>query len=98
VRRPLRFRPEIADDLVEACRWYEDRSVGLGERFLHEFKAALSRISVAPEAYAKGERDVRSARMRRFPYLVHFRVEGEEVIVSAVMYGGRDSTAWRDRT
>jgi plasmid stabilization system protein ParE len=98
VRHALRFRPEIADDLVEACRWYEDRGVGLGERFLRELKATLSRIALSPEAYGKGERDVRSARIRHFPYLVHFRIDGEEVIVLAVMYGGRDAAAWRDRT
>ena len=83
---------------AEACRWYETRSVGLGKRFLHELTVTLSRIATAPEAYAKGERDVRSARMRRFPYLVHFRVFREEVVVLAVMYGGRDAAVWHNRT
>jgi toxin ParE1/3/4 len=98
VKHTLRFRPEIPDDIAEACRWYESRNAGLGGRFLRELRSTLSRIALAPEAYAKGEREVRSARMHRFPYLVHFRVVGENVIILAVMYGGRDSAAWRNRT
>ena len=93
----VRFRPEIPDDITEACRWYEARSTGLGERFLRELKLTLSRITDMPEAYAKGDRDVRSARMHRFPYVVHFRITGNEVVVVAVMYGGRDSSIWQNR-
>jgi len=93
----VRFRPEIPDDIAEACRWYEARSTGLGERFLRELKLTLSRITDMPEAYTKGDRDVRSARMHRFPYVVHFRITGNEVVVVAVMYGGRDSSIWQNR-
>jgi plasmid stabilization system protein ParE len=98
VKHALRFRPEIPDDIAEACRWYENRGTGLGGRFLRELDATFSRIAIAPEAYGKGERDVRSARMRRFPYIVHFKITGKEVIVLAVMYGGRDSAVLRNRT
>ena len=92
-----RFRPEIPDDLAEACRWYEGRSEGLGERFLRELESTLSQIAATPEAYAKGERDVRSARMHRFPYVVHFRITGAEVVILAVMYGGRHPSIWQSR-
>jgi plasmid stabilization system protein ParE len=98
VTHPLRFRPEIPDDIAEACRWYEGRSAGLGQRFLRELGLTLSRIAEAPEAYAKGDRDVRSARMRRFPYVVHFRITGTEVVVLAVLYGGRDASIWQNRS
>ena len=94
----LRFRPEIPDDIIEACRWYENCSTGLSERFLHELNATLSRIALSPESYGQGEREVRSARMRRFPYIVHFRILGSTVVVLAVLYGGRDSSVLQDRT
>jgi toxin ParE1/3/4 len=97
VKYSVRFRPEIPDDIAGACRWYETRSEGLGERFLHELEVTLSRIVQMPEAYAKGYRDVRSTRMRRFPYVVHFRISDREVIIIAVMYGGRDPSIWQAR-
>jgi toxin ParE1/3/4 len=98
VRYALCFGPEIPNDILEACRWYESRSTGLSGRFVRELNATLSRITIAPEAYGKGEREMRSARMHRFPYVVHFRITGAEVVVLAVMYAGRDSAALRNRT
>ena len=94
---PLRFRPEIPDDIAEACRWYEGRRTGLGRRFLREVKATLGRVAVSPEAYAAGERDVRSARVHRFPYVVHFRFTGQAMVVLAVMFAGRDPSVWQNR-
>jgi plasmid stabilization system protein ParE len=99
VKFRLQFRKEIPDDTADACRWYEGRQgTALRNRFLRELEATLARIASAPESYAKGERDVRAARLRRFPYVVHFRLSGKVVQVVAVMYGGRDSSAWHDRT
>jgi plasmid stabilization system protein ParE len=97
VKYSVRFRPDIPNDVAEACRWYESRGEGLADRFIRELHATVSRIRSSPEAYGKGERDVRSARLRRFPYVVHFQIAGDEVVVLAVMYGGRDSAAWQDR-
>jgi hypothetical protein len=97
VNHPLQFRPEVPDDIAEACRWYESRSAGLGDTFLRELKSTLTRIALAPEVYGKGEGDVRSARMHKLPYLVHFRFSGAEVLVLAVMFGGRDVSMWQNR-
>lgn len=95
----LRFRREVPDDIVDACRWYERRQgTGLRNRFLRELKSMLARIASSPESFAKGERDIRTVRLRRFPYLVHFRLTGATVEVIAVMYGGRDSSRWLQRT
>ena len=94
---PLGFRPEIPDDIAEACRWYEERRTGLSRKFLRELKSTFRRISESPEAYAAADRDVRSARVHRFPYVVHFRFTGQTVVVLAVMFGGRDPSLWLDR-
>jgi len=98
VNYPLGFRSEIPDDIAEACRWYEIRGTGLSRKFLRELKLALRRIAESPESYAAGERDVRSARVHRFPYVVHFRFTGRKVVVLAVMFGGRDPSVWQGRT
>jgi plasmid stabilization system protein ParE len=97
VKYTVRFRSEVPDDIVEACHWYENHKAGLSKRFLYELKVTLERIATAPEAYAKGERDVRAARLRCFPYVVHFRITEIEVVVIAVMYGGRDPSMWQNR-
>ena len=97
VSLPFRFRPEVPEDLREACRWYEDKRAGLGEEFLAEVHATLLRIENNPELYVTSHRDIRSARLHRFPYLVHYRLLGDTVLVLAVMHGGRDPAKWQNR-
>ena len=93
----LRFRPEVVGDLEQAEEWYDDRRLGLGSEFLDECKAALDRILDRPEQGTIGADGVRSVRLHRFPYVVHFRIEQTTVVVFAIMFGGRDPSAWRDR-
>ena len=93
----LRFRPEIVGDLEDAARWYDDRSLGLGGEYLQECKVALDRILERPEQGSVDPDGIRSVRIHRFPYVIHFRIEATTIVVFAIMFGGRDPSAWRDR-
>ena len=94
----LRFRSEVPDDIEGACRWYNDQRPGFGHEFLVELQAAFSRIAGNPEMYAADYRAVRSARLHRFPYVVHYRIHGETVVVLAVLHGSRNPSIWRGRS
>lgn len=93
----LRFRPEVVTDLEDAARWYDERRPGLGAEFLQESKSALDRIAQQPEHMAADAIGIRSFRLHRFPYVVHYRIEKTMVVVFAFMFGGRDPSAWQDR-
>jgi toxin ParE1/3/4 len=71
MKLPLVLRPEAEKDLLSARDWYDGQRTGLGEKFAAEAVAALGRISAMPEAFALKWEDVRSSRMRRFPYVVY---------------------------
>ena len=95
----LRFRPEVVGDLEDAAKWYDDRRRGLGGEFLQECKAALDRIHERPEQGTVNPDGVRSVRLHRFPYVIHYRLERTTIVVFvfAIMFGGRDPSAWQDR-
>lgn len=93
----VHFRRELVEDLAQGAKWYNERSSGLGAKFLDEYRAAIGRIVGSPELVAAGFREVRSARLHRFPYVVHYRIEGATIVVIAVLFGGRDPWAWQDR-
>lgn len=96
--RDIRFRPEVADDLRDAVDWYDGKRIGLGDEFLVEYGSAIERITIQPLAYGVTETGLRACRLVRFPYVVHYRCDEEEVLVVAVMFGGRDTPPWIDRT
>lgn len=93
----LRLRPEVVMDLETAAKWYDERRIGLGADFLIECKATLDRILEQPASVAASTQGIRSCRIRRFPYVIHYRLEGQTVVVFAIMFGGRDPSAWFDR-
>ena len=93
----LRYRPEVVTDLDKAAKWYDNRRNSLGAVFLQECKAALGRIEENPERVATDGQGIRSMRISRFPYVIHYRIEGQTVVIFGIMFGGRDPSEWHDR-
>ena len=93
----VRFLPEVVDDLDSARRWYDERSEGLGKAFLGACSDALRRIERNPDWVAADADHIRSLRLHRFPYVIHHRLDGAKIVVVAIMFGGRDPSAWQER-
>jgi plasmid stabilization system protein ParE len=94
------YRPEVANDLQQARNWYNEKVSSLGEEFLDEFWTKMDSICENPESFSLYDNQIRSARLARFPYLIHYRYSADEdqVVVFAVMFGGRDVSAWLSRS
>ncbi len=93
----LSYRPEVEDDVVNAVTWYDDKRSGLGDEFLLEYLAAIQRIWDKPLLFAIAANGLRPCRLKRFPYIVHFDVDGDNILVVALMGGGRDDSAFAHR-
>ena len=92
----VHYRPEVADDLRDAAGWYDAKRSGLGDDFLTEFWSAIDAVTERPLSFAITSTGLRACRLSRFPYVIHFR-DNDEIVVFAVMFGGRDTSAWIDR-
>lgn len=89
----LRFLPEIEDDLIVGYRWYETKSIGLGEEFLRMFYAYAGEISHNPLLYPKVYGEFRRKLIGRFPYAIYFRIEDNQIIVFGLFHCARDPRA-----
>jgi plasmid stabilization system protein ParE len=94
---PVVLRPEATRDAEEARDYLDAQRAGLGQAFLDRLNEALGWIGVMPEMYGVVWRNVRAARLRRFTYVVYYRVHDDRVEVLAVMHGSRQASAWRAR-
>jgi len=94
---PLSYRPEVADDVVAAVGWYDDKRRGLGDDFLGEYSVAILRIRENPLLFAVAAHGLRSCRLKWFPYIVHFHEDDIGILIVAVMGGGRDESAFTGR-
>jgi hypothetical protein len=69
----------------------------LGQSFLIQVQEVLLRISGMPEIHAVVWRNVRAARLRRFTYVIYYRVHQDGVDLLAVVQGNRDAAVWQSR-
>lgn len=97
--KKLRFHPRVVSDLKDAIAWYEERSLGLGDRFRAAVDVRFDEILGAPErfAFAFADADFRFVRLRRFPYLLLYRVVADTVFVLGVFHSASDPEKWRRR-
>ena len=84
-------------DVEAAFEWYENERPGLGLEFLDELRASYNRIADGPLKYQELRGDIRRALLRRFPYAVYFAIEGDIVVVVAVLHASRDPEEWQRR-
>ncbi len=96
----LTYAVEVYDDLQEAVNWYNQKQSGLGTRFFKAVKEQISRIKKSPFTIAVRYEDVRCAKLKGFPYLVHFKIYQDInlIRVIAVLSTYRDPVIWEERT
>jgi plasmid stabilization system protein ParE len=74
------YHPAIAEELEEIRDHYEACSPGLGSDFVDEFERQVLTIAAMPNRWMIASGDVRRSLMKRFPYVILFRIVGEETI------------------
>lgn len=77
-------------DIAEAQLWYEAQRSGLGAEFHSQVSQVIERLAETPLIYQVLYRDTRRALVRRFPYLIWYRVLGELVTVVACTHAKQD--------
>jgi mRNA-degrading endonuclease RelE of RelBE toxin-antitoxin system len=84
----LQITEEAHRDALNAVSYYLAVSERLADRFEQELYLTYSKISSQPLYYkylTKGKKKVfRCARLRSFPFLVIYRIEGNLIVVVAV--------------
>ena len=90
----VEFEASAKHDLLTAFQWYETRQPGLGGEFLHCVAAVEEALARDPERYAIANAPYRSAKLRRFPYGLHYRIIGNRVSVIACLHFRQSPSRW----
>jgi toxin ParE1/3/4 len=93
----LIYHPDAEAEVLEAVRFYSRRVRGLGNRFLSDFDSAINAIAEAPERWPVVDADVRRYVMRRFPYGIYYRIEGNNLRILVVKHHSRHPDYWKYR-
>ena len=90
-----RLLADAAEELRHAVEYYEESSRGLGEKFLDEFERATDLICGMAEAWSPVDDDFRRFLIRRFPYAIIYRLDGDVVVITSVFHQHRKPDSWK---
>ena len=78
--------------------YYADISPRLAESFIKAIESGIDDILAYPEAWQIVEEDVRRHLIRRFPFGIYYCVEGDLIMIYAVIHMSRQPDYWKSRT
>ena len=93
----LLLEPAAENEFLEAAGWYAERSPSLGAAFRTSVATTLTTIEEAPHRFPIALRDIRKARVPRFPYVVYYVPLAAVIVVIAIIHGRRDPRRWQTR-
>lgn len=94
--RPV-FTEDAADDYAAAFRWYESQRAGRSRSFTQAIESSLDHIEHSPESFPVVFSHFPRIVVRRFPYVMFFRLESGKAVVHAVFHTSLNPSALRGR-
>ncbi len=95
--RFLTLTEEAEQDLLEARDWYDKKQLKLGDDFMVAVDTCFASIERNPEMFIFSHGRVRRALMKKFPYVVLFRVSEDEILIVGCLHTRRDRSNWEER-
>jgi plasmid stabilization system protein ParE len=87
----FRASPKLASELDEAVTWYENRSPLAAHRFIKEVEKSLDQICADPGRFPRRGSRYRFARVKKFPYIVAFTLEGGVISIATIRHTSRSN-------
>jgi len=100
VTLPVRPNAEAEEEFRYYIHWYENESIGLGDRLWSEIQAAIGLISEHPsigEAVRRVRGPIRRVPLRHFPFLLVYREHSDHLEIVALAHTNRKPRYWRGR-
>lgn len=97
MNQSISVRPEAQADIRHAVLWYESQQAGLGNRLRDEARMLLRRIADNPLMFPTVYAGVRRALLNGFPYSVYFMIDGDTVVIIAILHQHRRPDTWMVR-
>jgi plasmid stabilization system protein ParE len=78
------FSSRAQKEVAESWNWYEDRQLGLGDRFVREVANKIKLIEQSPDRFPPRLKKFREAQVPVFPFVVIYRVNERKKLIHIV--------------
>jgi plasmid stabilization system protein ParE len=91
MKRGFVLRRVAAQEFDDSIAYYESQRKGLGEEFRTTIEQLFQDIADNPERFRKVGEEVRRAVVTsRFPFVIHFLIEPERIVILSVFDASRN--------
>jgi hypothetical protein len=95
----LSIDDDALQDIQNATDWYNEQLYGLGKRFQKQATSQISGLKSSASLYAIRYADVRCMRLKTFPFMVHYTLNLDTLLVEvfALIHTSRNPEIWKQR-
>ena len=91
MKRGFVLRRVAEQEFDDSIAYYENHRSGLGQEFRAAIEQLFQTIADNPDRFRKIAGDVRRAVVtHRFPFVIHFLIEPERIVILSVFHASRD--------
>lgn len=91
------WRSAARNDLTDAIAWYADQSFRVAERFGFTVDSTVNQLLENPHRHPFSTPDFRWAKVKGFPYQIHYADVSGEIVIFAVWHEKRDREVLNQR-
>ena len=81
-------------EIEEGREYYNLQQTNLGDHFKSDVYNAINTIHASPELYPKISDQQHRCLLHRFPYGIHYAIEGDTIVILAVAHQRRKPFYW----
>ncbi len=95
----LSFYPSAQEDIIKSIGWYNQEKENLGFEFYDQLNEKLNILVRNPQHYSILFKDIRTAQVIRFPYLIYFKIDQKKtsITILGVLHTSRDPQTIKKR-
>lgn len=97
-RYKIELTEEAESDFDNSYEYYAEEDVKLADKFFLQVNQSLQTIADNPQGFQNAFKNIRQSVIRKFPFIVYFRVEKLTIQVIAIFHTSRDPEIWKQRT
>lgn len=86
------FSSKAEKEIRYTWAWYEERQIGLGDRFVDELLLRIKAVQQQPELFSSKYKSYREVKLAVFPMLIIYRINKRKKVIRivAVFHTSRD--------
>jgi len=80
----VNVEPEALADIQDITDWYNEVQNNLGKKFQNQVVKQINSLIKDPQIHAIRYKSIRCMLVKKFPYMVHFYINEETIVVEVL--------------